>query len=290
MLSFVCTPTLALHGRKRLVCAQGSRGLFQASSIRACTPPPSSETVPSSVPIPSSFNAAVEQALLSIQSLLSTSQNLVFLELDTTSNDETYTLLKSTLPLLALLPALFPPPTKVYLLLPDAGAAALFKRDQPTLPENVSVGGLEQAEIDGEGDIALIIACPRATDTKRLVDVVESAEGKPIVVVNADLVDMGVTGLSLNARRLRERLVDRFEWGYCLKTFDWGLVMRAWPEGWGVWLDKGDDWVKIKEVEQRPGGERLEEILEEASAEEGNVAKVGIMDKIARWVSVYMKG
>lgn len=136
-------------------------------------------------------------------------------------------------------------------------------------------------------DAGVIIVVPRASEVGLLPSTVDAATELPIVVVNPDLVDMGVTGLSLNARKLRINLIDSFETTYYLKTFTWGVLLRAYPGNWGVWVDADNDvgFRLVKEVERRPSSEQIDEVLSAEGAD-----SVGIFGKIARFLNQYMKG
>lgn len=146
--------------------------------------------------------------------------------------------------------------------------------------------GLEQALVTPD-DAGIIIVAPRASEVGLLPSIVEASQGLPVVVVNPDLVDMGVTGLSLNARRLRTSLIDTFETTYYLKTFSWGVLLRAFPGNWGVWVDADNDigFRLVKELQSRPSNDQVDEVL---STEGGQ--SIGVFGKIARFLNTYMKG
>lgn len=235
---------------------------------------PSSPVAPTSTPsIPPSLAASCELAVKATKAALETN-NKIFIEIDTTSGDATYTMLKTSIPIARMLdPEL---PTK-QVLLPDAGAAAYAGRDWP----DANILGLEEAEPG-----ASIIVTPRASEVSALVRLAETDE--PIVILNPDLVDMGVTGLSLNARRLRESLIDKFTTAYYLKVFEWGVLQRAFPGKWGVWIDDPGSEIGfklVKECDERPAGDALDEILSEALG-----SGEGLFVKFRRFLSVYMKG
>mmetsp|Transcript_23135 Transcript_23135/g.92500 ORF Transcript_23135/g.92500 Transcript_23135/m.92500 type:complete len:101 (+) Transcript_23135:743-1045(+) len=63
---------------------------------------------------------------------------------------------------------------------------------------------------------------------------------KPVIIFNPDLVDMGVTGMSLTARDLRERVLKPFETVFYLKTLPWGAVYRCYPSKWTVWKEDAE--------------------------------------------------
>lgn len=274
----------------------------------AATPPPpdaAAAGAPAPAPaaaitIPSSLADAAAQATAAARLAFSRGVRRAFIEVDLSNGDATYTLLKSTLPLIELLlPMLDDAPGDaaqrvVHVVLPDAGAAALARRDLAALPAHVAISGLEQVDVAkcAEGaDAGVIIVAPRASDVARLCAVVDAADDARVVVVNPDLVDMGVTGLSLNARMLRKRLVDTFESAYYLKTFGWGVLLRAYPGRWGIWVDEEGSEIGFRlvgEVEQRPAGDKIDEVLDGDERARGTGS--GPLDKVWRFLSLYMKG
>lgn len=288
-------------GKRRTQTAQRRR-------TSACTPAPTPEATPEATPesseaptepespatraapIPSSLSDAASQAIAAAQTAFSTGGSRVFVEVDLSAGDATYTLLKSSLPLVReLLPLFAEGPGRVHVLLPDAGAAALARRDWGALPEHVAVAGLEEAAVDAAADAGVVVVAPRASDVERLCAVVAAAGGLRVAVVNPDLVDMGVTGLSLNARRLRESLIDTFVPAYYLKTFDWGVLLRAFPGTWGVWVDAPGTAVGFRlvgEVESRPSLEEIDAVLAGADAGQGP----GLFAGLRRFLSMYMRG
>lgn len=274
----------------------------RASTAPTSQSPPPSQTpsdstpAPSAITIPSSLSSASIQATTAAKQAFSTGLRRLFIEVDLSAGDATYTLLKSTLPLVQLLFPLLDIPQldtqpPVHIILPDAGAAALARRDFDDIPPHATLCGLEQAQIDPHSDGGVIIVAPRASDVERLSSVVQQAADLRVVIVNPDLVDMGVTGLSLNARRLRQSLIDTFETVYFLKTFEWGVLLRAYPGAWGVWVDAVGTEIGFRlvtEVEKKPGSEEIEELLEADGDVDGG--RVGPFEKFRRFLNVYMKG
>lgn len=242
--------------------------------------------------IPGSLAAACEQARLSVQAALSTGQRRMFIEVDISNGDATYTALKNSLPSLQLLlPGLFP--GRVRVLLPDSGAAALAKRDWPELDESkVTLGSIEDGGAQ-EGDDAVVIVVPRASETEALSRVAENTGDVPLLVLNPDLVDMGVTGLSLNARRLRERLIDSFDTVYYLRVFEWGVMLREFPGSWGVWVDDPGSEIgfrMVSEFDSRPSTDTLAEALDAVDGAGDGGGLGGMVASFRRFVGLYMKG
>lgn len=248
--------------------------------------------------IPGSLVDACGQARIAVDTCLKSGKMRMFVEIDTSNGDATYTLLKNTLPVVRMVsPCLLrDDDAVVHVLLPDAGAAALLLRDWPDAPAQLAVAGLEGGIDTSVVSSGVLIVAPRASDVERLEAAVASADvaGAPVVVLCPDLVDMGVTGLSLNARQLRERLIDSFDSAYYLKTFPWGVILRAYPGTWGVWVDEPGSAVGfrlVKELEERPSNTQVEEILDKldgGSAQQGGLQ--GMIGKLSRFLKVYSQG
>lgn len=318
MPAFAASPPLS-HRRPRV----GSIPRRPAS-ICACTPPPAAPPTPTA-PIPSSLSDAASQAIAASQAFLLSGQRRAFITIDTTAGDETYTLLKNSLPCVRLLLPLLAgaeagetgetaetgetgetaetaeTASAVPVLLPDAGAAALASRDWetegPDVPVGVRLEGIGRWQLaEGEDVAGVFIVAPRASEVEDLELAVEESGNLPIVVVNPDLVDMGVTGLSLNARQLRERVIDTFETTYYLKTFGWGVLLRAYPGDWGLWVDDADElsgFRCIKSFPSRPSTEDIDDCLDaDADAKNGGgpSASGGFMRKLTRFVKLYSQG
>lgn len=238
------------------------------------------EPGPNTPPIPPSLAAACETARTAITAAKNADCKRIFVEIDTTNGDATYTLLNTSIPIARMLYQALEAPV----ILPDTGSAALARRDW-----DATIFGFEETDaLEAPED--LFIVAPRASETDRLVRLVKKAHGS-VVILNPDLVDMGVTGLSLNARRLRESLLDTFEPAYYLRTFSWGVLQREWGGAWGVWVDDPEQpsGFRLLACEGvKPVGDRLDEIL--AEGEVGNGGVVGMIEGVKKFLSVYMKG
>ncbi|GAB0492613.1 hypothetical protein MMPV_003881 [Pyropia vietnamensis] len=239
-------------------------------------------------PIPPSLSAAVAQAAASCSVALRSGATRLFVEVDTTAGDSTYTMLKNSLPITRMLAdalqedlaavaeggASATPwdPKAVLVILPDAGAAALAARDWGPAAW-YTVAGLETATVTPT-TAAVVLVCPRASEVTGMERLVEAslereADPMPFIIVNPDVVDMGVTGLSLNARQLRERVIRRFDTVYCLRTFDWGVLLRAAPGPWTVWRDAPEAASGFDLVAQREARPSSDDIIDIFNATEG---------------------
>lgn len=289
--------------------AQRLDRLDRRVGVCACAPPPRPllPAPSASAPIPGSMADAAAQAVEATRAALAAGVTRAFITIDTTAGDETYTLLKTSVPIVRrLLPILIGEENdeeggerlcqSVEVLLPDAGAAALARRDWGedggSVPTGVVLTGMDRwvkgQEVDG-----VFIVAPRASEVEDLEGGVAQAGDMPTIVVNPDLVDMGVTGLSLNARTLRERVIDAFETTYYLRVYGWGVLLRAYPGEWGVWIDdeaEASGFRCLRTFATRPGNDEIEELLDNDA--DGGAPKAGgdWIRKLSRFVKVYMKG
>lgn len=254
-----------------------------------------SESVSTPSPIPSSFDAACEQAKQSLAAALAAGCRRLFLELDTTNGDETYTSLKSSLPTVRAILKFFNTST-VQIAFPDAGAAALAKRDWgPEVCGEHAIVGIEQYR-RRDSDAATIVVVPRASEVDTLAKIVLSAGDDAIIVINPDLIDMGVTGLSLNARRLRATVIDQFDSTYFLRTYGWGVLHRSFPGKWGVWVDDANEangFRCVTTLTGRPTADQIDEILDPLAADgdkEGKNPFETALRGVRRFLNTYTKG
>lgn len=162
------------------------------------------------------------------------------------------------------------------------------------IPDGIEVSGLDGARVDPSVDEAVAVVVPRASDVDRMEAIVADAGGIPVLIVNPDLVDMGVTGLSLNARQLRERFIDAFETAYYLKVFPWGVVLRAYPGRWALWRNDTEaegGYSLVAELDRRPSAGDIEKALGDGAGEgDGQGALQGFFSGLSRFLKLYSKG
>ena len=308
-MAFLTSSVLTLTSKSKTtssVCHQISKSpqRRRRSSI-ICTqtsPLPSdssSSTDPSSdvASIPGSLQDAVSQAVSACQLAISNGKSRLFVEIDTTNGDATYTMLKTSLPITRqLLPLFSSTSSRLCVLLPDAGAAALARRDWANQPNDdlppYEILGIEQSNLNPDEDSGIFIVVPRASEVNLLASTINAAQFLPVIVVNPDLVDMGVTGLSLNARNLRREVIDTFEQAYYLKVFSWGVLLRAYPGKWGLWVDAPGTPVGfrlVKELDKRPSSDDIDEILSKDESASGSPVS-GFFTKLKRFLRTYSQG
>jgi len=142
------------------------------------------------------------------------------IKFDTRSYDETFTISKETgefcRNFVASLTSTHEMNVRIYF--PDEGTAALMRRDWEEFKDDdrVRMTGFSRSGVStATDDDVCIFYCPLASESDQLEKVLlkledTSYEGrlKTLVFMNDELIDMGVTGLGLNGRLLRERLCE----------------------------------------------------------------------------------
>ncbi len=150
------------------------------------------------------------------------------------------------------------------LFFPDAGAAALARRDWGTKPFEVRGIGELKAEIQPT-DKAFLLVAPSAVEANEVEKLVETAGDRPFVMLNPRLEDIGTIGLGYSGRQLRNRFLNTFEACYYLRPLPGAALFRCYPAPWQVWLEVEGDYQLIREVPQKPMGDEVDQILMQAT-------------------------
>ena len=161
---------------------------------------------------------------------------------------------------------------------PDAGAAALARRDWGEQP--YTIRGIRDLKSELEPDDRLILFVePSAVEVLEVEQICQVAAERPVVMLNPRLEDVAVVGIGLSARQLRERFLSTFESCYYLQPLEKAAIFRAFPAGWQVWIEDAEgNYSLLAETPQKPVGEVLEQILVTAtSAEEAPARRKGLL-------------
>lgn len=207
--------------------------------------------------LPNSLEDAIEQAKQATQAALADGLTrlqveLVFPELKVLPVAEQF------------IPAFAEMGSKLRVFFPDAGAAALARRDWGEQPYEVRGIGELKAQIQPEERLFIFVE-PSAVEVAQVEALCNEAGGRPVVMLNPRLEDIGAIGIGWTGRQLRERLLNQFESCYYLRPIEGAAVMRCYPQPWQVWVQRGDDYELVAEEPQRPVGEALEAILARAT-------------------------
>lgn len=146
-------------------------------------------------------------------------------------------------------------------LFPDAGAAALARRDWNN-PDFIIRGLGELAQtVDQEDDLYLIIN-PSAVEVGKVETLCNEALDQPVVLLNPQLEDVAVVGIGYAARQLRDRFLSQIETCYYVRPIDQGVVYRAYPGPWQIWRELSpDEYEHVQDLSNRPSTEDIDRIL-----------------------------
>ncbi len=153
---------------------------------------------------------------------------------------------------------------------PDAGAAALARRDWHN-PDFVVRGlGELTTPIEADDDLYLIVN-PSSLEVATVEAMCNEAADRPVVLLNPQLEDVAIVGIGYAARQLRERFLSQIETCYYVRPLDNAAVYRCYPGPWQIWREtEPDEYVWVSDVESRPSGEDIDRILEGGSLATGS--------------------
>lgn len=147
---------------------------------------------------------------------------------------------------------------KVYF--PDAGAAALARRDWGNPEFSVRAMGELKGQIEPE-DEAFLFVEPSSIEVNTVEDMCNQAGGRPVIMLNPKLEDIATIGIGYAGRQLRERFLSTLESAYYLRPLEGAAILRCYPEPWQVWRDQDGEYELLAEVPTKPVGETLDRIL-----------------------------
>ncbi|MBR8834232.1 MAG: DUF1995 family protein [Stigonema ocellatum SAG 48.90 = DSM 106950] len=148
---------------------------------------------------------------------------------------------------------------------PDAGGAALARRDWVDVPFKISDIGsgrtATQQKIQPDDEIFLFVA-PTSVEVVQLEKVCQEIGDRPLVILNPRMEEAGAVGIGYTARQTYRRFISTIESCYYLRPiFEEAAVFRCYPGLWEVWVESGGEYQKIAELPQKPSGDELDSIL-----------------------------
>ncbi|MBD2259204.1 DUF1995 family protein [Pseudanabaena sp. FACHB-2040] len=147
---------------------------------------------------------------------------------------------------------------KVYF--PDAGAAALARRDWDNPEFSVRAIGELKGQIEPE-DEAFLFVDPSAVEVNAVEEMCTQAGGRPVIMLNPRLEDVAIIGIGYAGRQLRERFLSTLEQVYYLRPLEGAVLLRSYPGPWQVWRETAEGHELVAEMPQKPSGEDLDRIL-----------------------------
>ncbi|MGF1590125.1 MAG: DUF1995 family protein [Pleurocapsa sp.] len=208
---------------------------------------------------PETLDAAVEQAKEATQAAIADGYKLVQVELVVPE-----IALKSEALALEFAQLFAESASKVKVMFPDTGAAALAKRNWGEQPFQVTDMGSRFTSIETQitpEDEIFIVACPSAVEVERAEKLSQLAGDRPVIFLIPQLEDVAVVGIGLAARQLRDRFIQNIYSCYYLRPLEDGAIVRCHPSPWQVWLERESGYELATELATKPMGEDLERLM-----------------------------
>ena len=147
---------------------------------------------------------------------------------------------------------------KVYF--PDAGAAALAKRDWNN--PDFTIRGINEVQAVVEADDeAFLIVNPSSVEVQDVEKLCNEAQDRIVVILNPQLEDVSIVGIGYAARQLRERFLSTLTSCYYYRPMSDAAVLHQHPNGWQVWQEVDDQYQLKAELPERPSSEALDTLL-----------------------------
>jgi Domain of unknown function (DUF1995) len=188
---------------------------------------------------------------------------------------------------------------KARIYFPDEGNAAYAKQtwygSVPICCEYSSCGGIPVSNISN--DTVVIFFCPKASESNSIEQIIQRIESETnqvqvIVLVNPNLVDMGVTGFGLSGRMLRERLIDPLQYVYYLRTLSWGALTRQYPYMYSVYQEDTNvdgGYRLLETLSYLPSNPDVEDIYDIANGIQTKREGGGLLDQFGDFVQGMMR-
>lgn len=154
---------------------------------------------------------------------------------------------------------------------PDAGAAALAKRDWDN--PDFTIRGINEIQATVEpDDEAFLIVNPSAVEVADVEKLCNDAQDRPVIILNPTLEDVSIVGIGYAARQIRERFLSTLTSCYYYRPMPDAAVLRRHPQGWQVWQDVNDQYELQAELPERPSSEDLDRLLYDGEETDNNAA------------------
>jgi hypothetical protein len=205
--------------------------------------------------LPNTIEEAIEQAKLAAQAALADGYTRLQVELQ-------FPELKMLPVAEQFIPAFEDFGSQLRVYFPDAGAAALARRDWGEKP--YTIRGIRDLKSEIQPDDKLILFVePSSVEVPEVEQLCQVAQDRPVLLLNPRMEDIVTIGIGLAGRQLRERFLNLFESCYYLQPLEKAAIFRAYPGGWQVWAEQTPDsnYTLVSETPEKPVGEALDRIL-----------------------------
>jgi hypothetical protein len=154
--------------------------------------------------------------------------------------------------------------SQLRVFFPDAGAAALAKRDWGEVDFKIDYLGtnpdLVAEKIQPEDRVLLLIE-PSSVEVSQAEKLCQAAGDRSVIMLMPKLEDTSIVGIGYAARQLRERFLSKLVSCYHLRPLEGAAVFRCYPAGWQILRETPQGYQLVVEQEQKPVGEEVTEIL-----------------------------
>lgn len=155
--------------------------------------------------------------------------------------------------------------TSLRLLFPDAGAAALARRDAPALAGRIGSFSEERRRPAGEEESGVLVLVAPSQAEYEEVEALCGRHRGAVVLINPALEDAAV-GIGSVARQRRRGFLSGWEAAYALVPQEGSALRRAWPGPWELYRLDPDGYRPVATFERRPDSEQQQQAL---TGEEG---------------------
>ena len=178
---------------------------------------------------------------------------------------------------------------RLRIFFPDAGAAALARRDWGETA--FAIRGINDVKADIQEDEELFIFVePSAVEVREVEKLCEQAGDRPVIFLNPALEDIATIGIGYAGRQLRDRFLSQIESCYYIRPLDAAALFRCYPGDWQIWLEKEDNYEKIADYPERPSSETIDNLFMSLASDpdvaDGNAprpAKAGFLTQMQRF-------
>ena len=178
-------------------------------------------------------------------------------------------------------------------IFPDTGAAALARRDWGDKLFRVTDIGSRVTTVETKvspEDEAFLLVCPSSVEVETVEKLCNLADDRPVILLIPQLEDVSIVGIGYAARQLRERFISTLESVYYFRPLDGVVILRCYPSPWLVYLEREEGYELIAEQGQKPMGEALEILInnamggEEKDSNQTQPKKSGILASVQRFL------
>lgn len=221
--------------------------------------------------LPKTLEEAVEQAKQATRAALDDGYTLVQVELAFPEIE-----LQAQSIAQQFIPAIEDAQTQLKVFFPDAGAAALARRDWGETSFRVDDIGTSRSPVETHlqpDDQRFLVVSPSPVEVAQVEKLSQLAGDRSVILLNPRLEDVAIIGIGYAARQLRDRFINRIESCYYLRPLDGAALYRCYPSPWQVWQEIDGGYQLMAQQATKPVGDELEEILAGGSSGDGSTSE-----------------